>query len=155
MSCYLLFVVWDNSLEFRYFIESLFKVSGISGTKILMLPLAYSLGTMINCIFLWYFIKKDFMQNEMFIMKSFFQNLVASFFVGVVAYLSLNIFAFMFDLSTFWGIFMQGFAAGVLGLLVGCLILALFRNNEFIDLVKTLKTKFWRNKIMPHSEESI
>ena len=35
------------------------KVTDIPGTEVLMLPLAYSIGTIFNFILHWYFIRRD------------------------------------------------------------------------------------------------
>ncbi len=140
---------------FRYFIESLFKVSDISGTEVLMLPLAYSLGTIMNFIFLWIYIKKDFIHKEPFIFKSFFQSLSASFFLGFSAYLALNAFSSVFNLNTFFGIFLQGFLSGIIGIITCAVILFFLKNEEFLELLKTFKTKFWRNGVLPPSEDTV
>ncbi|KKS23816.1 MAG: Integral membrane protein MviN, partial [Candidatus Nomurabacteria bacterium GW2011_GWC2_41_8] len=55
---------FKNALLFRYFMESLLKVNDIAGTEVLMLPLAYSIGTILNFILHWIFIKRDFMPDE-------------------------------------------------------------------------------------------
>jgi len=139
----------------HYFFESLLKVSDIPGTEVLMLPLAYSFGTIINVALLWFFIKKDFMKKEPFIMKTFFQSLGASFFIGLVSYLSLNIFSPIFDTDTFWGIFLQGFISGILGILAGIVVLHFLKNEELKDLVKAFKTKFWRTKVIVPDQEGL
>ena len=87
---------------FRYFIESMLKVSDIPGTAVLMLPLAYSLGTILNAMLHWFFVRRDFMEGESFITKTFFQSLGASFFLGLVSYVSLNILSPIFGTTTFW-----------------------------------------------------
>jgi len=140
---------------FQYFVESLLKVSDISGTEILMLPFAYSFGTIINLILLWLFIKKDFMKKETFIVKSFFQSLGASFFIGLVSYLCLNIFSPIFGTITFWGVFLQGFISGIIGISAGVLVLYLLKNEELKELAKTLKTKFWRVKVIAPPQEGL
>jgi putative peptidoglycan lipid II flippase len=140
---------------FRYFIESLLKVTDISGTAILMLPLAYSIGTILNFALHWIFVKKDFLKNESFIAKSFFQSLGASFFIGFVAYLSLNALSPVFGTTTFWGIFLQGFISGILGIMAGVVILYLLKNEELEDIIETLKTKFWRAKVIVPSQEEL
>lgn len=152
---YLLLHVFETMPLFRYFIESLLKVTDISGTEILMLPLAYSLGTILNFILHWYFIRRDFMKNESFISKTFFQSLGASFFIGTVSYLSLNILSPIFGTTTFWGVFLQGFISGILGICSGVLILYLLKNEELIDLIKTLKTKFWYTKVLALPQEEL
>jgi len=140
---------------FRYFIESLLKVTDIPGTAILMLPLAYSIGTILNFVLHWVFVKKDFLKNEPFIAKSFFQSLGASFFIGFVAYLSLNILSPIFGTTTFLGVFLQGFISGIFGILAGVLTLYLLKNEELKDLIQTLKTKFWHAKVIAPAQEGL
>jgi peptidoglycan biosynthesis protein MviN/MurJ (putative lipid II flippase) len=152
---YLFLYIFKQYSAFQYFIESLLKVSDISGTEVLMLPLAYSLGTIINFILLWFFIKKDFIKKEQFIIKTFFQSLGASFFIGFIAYLSLNIFSPIFGTTTFFGIFFQGFISGILGILTGVLVLYLLKNEELKELIKVLKTKFWRAKVIAPVQEGL
>ncbi|MEK7071606.1 MAG: lipid II flippase MurJ, partial [Patescibacteria group bacterium] len=140
---------------FLYFIESLLKVSDIPGTEVLMLPLAYSLGTVINFALFWFYIKKDFMNGEHFIFQTFFQSLSASFFIGVVAYLSLNVLSPIFGTTTFWGIFFQGFLSGIFGILAGILVLYFFKNEELKDLIDTFHTKFWKAKVIAPPQEGL
>src|SRR3989338_1070917 len=147
--------LFENILLFRFFIESILKVTDIPGTEVLMLPLAYSVGTILNFILHWYFVRRDFMDGESFITKTFFQSLGASFFIGAVAYLGLNIFSPIFGTTTFWGIFLQGFISGILGILAGILVLYLLKNEEFFDIAKTFKTQFWQPKIIAPPQEGL
>lgn len=144
---------FQTSIIFRFFIEHLFKVSDLPGTEVLMLPLAYSLGTILNFLLLWFFIKKDFTQNEPFILRTFFEVLGASFFIGAVAYLALNFWANIFNLNTFWGVFLQGFLAGISGVVAGAVVLYLLKNNEFRALLVTLRTKFWKTTVVVPSQD--
>jgi putative peptidoglycan lipid II flippase len=152
---YLLVYIFNNFLIFKYFIESLLKVTDIEGTAVLMLPLAYSIGTILNFILQWIFVKKDFMDDEPFIAKTFFQSLGASFFIGFISYLGLNIFSPIFGTTTFWGVFLQGFISGIIGIFTGILLLFLLKNEELIDLINTLKSKFWRAKVIIPSQEEL
>jgi putative peptidoglycan lipid II flippase len=152
---FVLLYVFEKYEMFRFFIESLFRVSDIAGTEILMLPLAYSLGTILNFTLLWFHIKKDFMQKEKFFSNTFFQSLGASFFLGVVSYLGLNILSPIFGVQTFWGIFLQGFLSGIFGILGSVLILYLLKNEELRALFVALKTKFEGSKIIKNTEEVV
>lgn len=152
---YVLLFLFQEYDGFRYFIESMFKVSNIPGTEVLMLPLAYSLGTILNSFLLWFFVRRDFMQNHHFISKTFFQSLVASFFVGIITYLSLNAFADIFSNESVWGVFWEGFISGILGIVAGIYVLYLFKNIELISLIKTLKTKFWKAKVVIPEEDGL
>ncbi len=147
--------IYESIPTFRYFIESLLKVENIPGTEVLMLPLAYSVGTILNFILHWYFVRRDFMEHDSFITKTFFQSLGASFFIGIVSYLSLNVLSPIFGTTTFWGVFLQGFISGILGICVGVLILYLLKNEELKDLMETFKTKFWRTKVLVAQQEEL
>jgi len=152
---YVFLYIFKNVLMFRYFIESMLKVEDIAGTEVLMLPLAYSVGTIFNFILEWFFIRRDFMEHESFITKTFFQSLGASFFIGIVSYISLNILSPIFGTTTFWGIFLQGFISGILGIFSGVIVLYLLKNEELKDLIKTFKTKFWRIKVFVAPQEEL
>jgi putative peptidoglycan lipid II flippase len=151
----LLLHLFNSVLMFRYFIESLLKVSDIPGTEVLMLPLAYSIGTILNFILHWYFVRRDFMKGESFITKTFFQSLGASFFLGLVAYLSLNILSPIFGTTTFSGVFLQGFISGILGIAAAVAVLYLLKNQELKDITKALHTNFWKAKVLAPSQEGL
>jgi len=152
---YVFIQMFHNIPLFQNFIESLLKVEGIPGTEVLMLPLAYCVGTNLNFVLQWYFARQDFMGKRNFITKTFFQSLGASFFIGVVSYLSLNILSPIFGTVTFWGVFLQGFISGILGIVAGVLVLHFLGNEEFKDLIKTLKTNFWRAKVIAPPQEGL
>jgi putative peptidoglycan lipid II flippase len=147
--------IFNNFYPFRYLLEFLLRVSDLKGTEVLVLPLAYSVGTILNFILHWVYFKKDFLRGEKFIKKSFFEVLGSSFIIGIVAYEFLAIFAKFFDLDTFWGIFLQGFLSGLLGIVAGAIILKLIKNEEFESLVRTLKTKFWKTEVIADSQDEL
>ncbi len=146
---------FQHFTTFRYFFESLLKVGDIPGTEVLMLPLAYSCGTILNFILQWYFVRKDFMAGESFITKTFFQSLGAAFFLGVVTYSSLNALSPVFGTTTFWGVFLQGLISGILGIIAGAIVLYLLGSEEFKEVVKTLKSKFWKAKVLAPAQEGL
>jgi len=150
---YVFIHLFENVLLFRFFIESALKVSDIPGTEVLMLPLAYAIGTILNAIVHWIFVRKDFMKGESFITKTFFQSLGASFFLGLVAYVFLNIFSPIFGTNTFIGVFMQGFLSGILGIGAAILVLYLLGSEELTDVLKALRSRFWKAKIIAPSQE--
>ncbi len=147
--------LFENWIFFRDFIESLLKVNDIEGTTVLMLPLAYSTGTILNAILYWFFVRRDFMKGESFITNTFFQSLGASFFLGLVAYTSLNILSPIFGTNTFLGVFLQGFISGILGIFSAVLVLHLLKNEELKDVLNTLHTKFWKAKVLAPSQEEL
>ena len=141
--------LFASCLVFQYFIESLFRVSDIPGTSVLMLALGYSLGVSINCILLWACFNKEFAGFSKALWGTLLHTFSASVIMGFVSYLGLNIFDDLFNLNTTFGIFMQGFLSGILGIIAGIIILKLLKNQELEEIIITLHHKIWRAKPLP------
>ncbi len=124
----------------------IFRVDDIENISVLILPLSYSLGTILNAILLWFSFQKDFSRFSSALEKSFLQTFIASLVMGVFVYFSLNLWDGILDINTFWGIFLQGFLSGITGLVVLVLLLKLFGNKEINEIHLALKRKFNRRK---------
>jgi putative peptidoglycan lipid II flippase len=146
---YLFVKLFASYPVFQYFIESLFRVGGIEGTSILMLPLGYSLGIFINCILLWACFAREFASFSKSLWGTLFHTFSASVIMGAVSYLGLNIFNSLFNLNTTFGIFMQGFLAGMMGIIAGIIVLKLLKNRELEEIWITLHHKIWKVKPLP------
>jgi putative peptidoglycan lipid II flippase len=131
----------------QYFIESLLRVSNIAGTSILVLPLAYSIGTIGNTFALWRGFKRDFGEQTSF-KRTFLQSLTAALAMGVVSYFMLALLDNVFDINTFLGIFAQGFLAGIAGIAVWVTVLRLLKNTELDDFWIAVCHKFWKTPII-------
>ena len=141
---------------FRLFIESLFRVEDVPGTALLMLPLGYSLGTILNFFGLWFLFKRDFLkENIRSLSRTFFQVFSASFFMAFVAYEFLGVFDNFLDINTFWGILGQGFFSGILGIGAGILVFMLLKNQEFKEVAATFHKKFWKARVIVPSQKEL
>lgn len=140
--------LFEISELWRFFVESLLRVEGISGTEILMLPLGYSLAVFINALLFWILFQKDFQRFSESLSRTFFESLAASVIMGFAIHQFLDIFDDIFDLDTFLGIFAQGFLAGSIGILVGILVLRLLGNKELLEVWQSLTHKFWKINII-------
>jgi len=135
---------------FRYFIESLLRVTDVGGTEVLMLPLAYSSGLVFNLFLHWIYFVKEFGKFPSMISRSLRQAIYSSVMVGFVAYETLGIFGSIFNQQSLLGIFAQGLSAGFFGIVAGTLLLMILGNDEVKELWATLHAKFWRtNAILP------
>lgn len=149
---YMLVYVFQHNFLFREFIESLFKVSGIPGTIVLMLPLGFSVGVLLNLVVHWIGFNMDFPTYSKTVMKTLYQVLSASVVMGYVSYISLGVFDMFFhsliDISTTLGIFLQGFVAGITGLIVFVILLMLLKNKEIVEVWSALHRKIWKAKVV-------
>lgn len=146
--------LFNSSLFFKDFIESLFRVDGTSDSSVLMLALGFSLSAIINCIALWIMFEKSFKGFSANVLHVLFQSFSASVIMGFIAYFSLNIFDDIFSLNTFMGIFMQGLCAGIVGIFVWFIVLKLLKSKELEDAWRTVHKKIWKVKTaVPDMEE--
>lgn len=145
---YILIRIFQQAPVFRYFMESLFKVDDIPGAEVLMLPLAFSLGLFANLIAHWRSFHHDFPRFSRPVLRTFWHSFSASILAGGVTYLGLNFFSTIFDLNTFWGIFLQGLLAGVMGIATAVVILGLMKSNELKEIWQTLHHRIWGSQII-------
>ncbi len=128
----------------RYFFEALLRVDDLPGTELLALPLAYSLGTVLNAWVLWVFLKESVGSATERIARTVGESFAASVIMGAVAYEGLQFFEKFFNLATLPGIFLQGLCAGLVGVASGIVILKAMRNKELEEVARLVHRKFWK-----------
>jgi putative peptidoglycan lipid II flippase len=99
---------------FKIFMEHLLRVEGVNGTAVLILPLAFSVGALINTMLFFILFKRDFKVAKLEIGATAFHSFASAIFMGLVAYYALDYLGSVLNLNTFKGVFLQGFLAGVL-----------------------------------------
>jgi putative peptidoglycan lipid II flippase len=148
------FYLFNTFQLVKDFFEILLRVSDIKGTSVLVLPLGFTLASFINVVWLWRLFEKDFWGFGKILKQTFFQSFGASVVMGYAVYLSLNIFSTVFDQTKLWGIFLQGFFAGIIGIFVAVIILYALKNEEVKEIGKTLSGKIWKAKmVVPEQTE--
>jgi len=155
VSAHLLSRLFISNDTFRYFIESLLRVVDVPGTEVLMLPLAYAIGSLINAFVLIILFSRDmkiYGFDSKPIAKTFLYSFGASCFIGLGAYMTLNIFAPLYDQSTFIGILLQGIVAGLVGTSLGLIVLKLLKSEELDSAYMTIRKKFWKTNIISDTQ---
>ncbi|MEY4602343.1 MAG: hypothetical protein RL292_284 [Candidatus Parcubacteria bacterium] len=145
---YALVLFFQEVALFRDFIEAVLKVENIPGTIVLMLPLGYTIGTLVNMCMHWYAFEVEYTKYSDLVLKTLFQTVGASLIMGFVAYKALGVFDGFFDVGTLLGIFLQGLLAGLVGLVAWLCVLYLLRSTELADVWSTLHKKIWRAKVV-------
>ncbi|HDQ16595.1 MAG TPA: hypothetical protein ENN31_00525 [Candidatus Vogelbacteria bacterium] len=134
-------------------LSNIFRLSGLADISVLAFPLAFSLGMIINLLLLGWLFERDFGNIFSRIKKSFYQSFSAGFVAGFSSYISLNILATFLNIKTFIGIFSQGLIAGLIGIACGSLTFYLLDNKEFFDILNSLQSRFWKNKLIAGVEQ--
>ena len=146
--------LFKTNESWRLLWENLLRVRDIPGAIILMLPLAYSVGSIINGVLLVTFFAWDYSFKIWPIITSAGEDLAATILGGVTAYFLLNFLSHYFDLQTVAGIFAQGFLAGIGGLLVNALALWILGSKELTDISRAIRHKFWQGEaLLPEQSE--
>jgi putative peptidoglycan lipid II flippase len=153
ISAYSFVKIFYFSDTFRYFISALLRVEDLPGTVVLMLPLGYSIGTIINGIIHWIGFEKDFPGFSKDVKKTLLQSGAASIIMGTGCYVGLNIFAGIFKIDSLISILLQGTFAGIIGLIAGVATLIALRNREIHEVWGTLHVKFWKTKVIATDPE--
>ena len=122
----------------------------------LALPLGILSGSVFNLLFLfwafktvfgWFPVKKS--------QKSILQIIFAGFLGGLASYAGLNIFSWILNLHTFWGVFLQGTISGIFGILTIAAIFYVLRNREFFEVVTSLKSAVFKTQVPAPEPEKL
>ncbi|MEK7555671.1 MAG: murein biosynthesis integral membrane protein MurJ [Patescibacteria group bacterium] len=147
--------MFQTNEMFRYFMESLLRIDDIPGSAIVMLPLAYSMGMIINATLLGLFFSRDFKEFSLSLKRVFAHIFAASVIMGFVAYRFLSVFGNMFDINTFWGIFLQGLFAGGLGVVACIVVLKMLGNRELEEVSANLKRRLFKVRVIAPDQEEL
>lgn len=153
-SVFALYFLYQNSEYFVVFLENIMRVSSGPSSMVLILPIAFSIGQILNLILLWDSFDKKFACFSDTLWRSIFHTTASSIIMGNVAYLMLRVLDDVFNINTTLGIFAQGFFAGITGILAGILILIILGNHEIKTVGKTLHSRFWKVKGVVVEEEA-
>ncbi len=117
----------------------LLKIKDISDIQVIILPLSFTIATLLNLFLFYSFIQKDFRYLLKDLSKTFFQICIASIIMGIVTYFSLKIWDNVFDINTLVGIFLQGLMSGVGGIVTWLVTLKMLGNDEINSIIDSLK----------------
>lgn len=137
----------------KMFFADFMRVSDIENSVILLLPLAFSIGSLITLIFFIYdFRKKWGRLNEEKFLNSTVQILTASIITGVSAFAVLRVLDSVFNLETLAGVFAHGFFSGIAGIIAGMLFLFFSKNRELSEIRSALKIRLFKHSVITASE---
>lgn len=140
---------------FAYFLEDLLKVNGQTGTSVLILALAFSIGTLVNLVLHWLVYEKNYPGFSKPVLSTLFHIFASSVIMGYISFLSLRFFVLFLPTNKVWGLFLQGLLAGIVGVIILVIVLKLLNNLELKEVIKTLHHKIWKVPVPPAEVEHI
>lgn len=156
LSTALLLLAFKNNLVFQNFITSLLRVDGVSGASVLLLPLGFSIGQIVNAVLLWLYFHKEnkTIKTSHDIRKTLLHTLGAGIISATGIYIALSLLGVGVDQATFVGVLLQGVLSGIFGLAIYAGVLVLLKNEDIYLFIETIKTKFWKAKpIVPEQAD--
>lgn len=129
-------------------LNSLLKVTDVSGTHVLALPLGFTIGSLLNLGLFVFFFNKEFKGLVASVKRVAFEGAIASLAAGLVAYDVLIIVGNMIKLTTLTAVFSQGLVAGLAGLAVWLWVLKLLGSEECDELIKHMKSRILKSKVL-------
>ncbi len=144
-----LLLLYRDVPMFKYFLDSLMRIDGVDGGMVIILPLGFSIGQIINAAMLWSNFHKKFpgtrAENQN-LSKNIYHIISASIIGAASAYGILQVAGPGVDQNHFTGVMIQAFISGVVGLAMYGIILKALRNEDINLFIATLRSKFWKEK---------
>ena len=134
--------------KFQLFIGSLFRVEDVAGVEVLMLPLAFSIGSVLGAIVHIYTFDRDYGGIGRELARITVKLFMVAVAMGIVSYLTLNLIDDFISLNTFVGVLSQGLIAGFVGVVCGIILLTLLGSRELKEVISALHRKFWKTPVI-------
>jgi putative peptidoglycan lipid II flippase len=134
----------------RYFFEALFRVSDVPGTNVLFIALGATIGQVLMGIVALVTLRRVAPGVAGPLMRPVFEGFGAAILGGAASYGILTFMGTLAPLTKLGTVFIEGIVAGMVGLAVAAAVLALLENQEFKELIDSLKRITSTKALQPH-----
>jgi len=146
--------VYLSNQAFQIFLNDLFRISEVTGSEVLVLAIAFVLGQLVQLFCLVCVSRKTFLVSYRPLIKPSFQAIAASIAGGLASYITLAFVVDGVNQGTFIGIMLQGFSAGVMGLIAVVLVYAATGSRELNEIYRSFHTKIFRTDVVAVQDKS-
>lgn len=123
----------------RYFFEALFRVSDVSGTDVLLIAVGAVIGQLLMLVVALLTLKQVARGVAGSLTRPMGEGFAAAILGGAAAYGVLSYLGTLAPLTSLPSVFIDGVVSGIVGLIVSGCILLLLENQEFRDLLSSLR----------------
>jgi putative peptidoglycan lipid II flippase len=152
---YILVKLFYSSAIFSGFVSVLLKVENLPDTAVLMLPLAFSLGTIINGVLLWAAFEKEFPGFSRQCYRTAFESFGVAVIMGATAYVGLSFMENFLATDTLIGLLLQSLGAGLLAIAAGVAIFITLKSQELALVWSSIQERFWKAKVIATDPEIV
>lgn len=133
----------------QVFFTKLFRLEDVVGSEVLMLPLGYALGVIVEVILMLIFAGRTFGLQLRTLARPFTVAVTASITGGLFAYATLLFVVEGVNQETFVGILIQGLVAGIFGLIGVVIAYRLLGSPEMHEIYVSLTGRLRKREIIP------
>jgi len=131
---------FDFLSPLMFWLEKFLEIENVSGAKIIILPVAFSFGTVITSLGLWFFLDKETKTiAREGILKTFLNIFMASAIIALVTYYALRVFDDFFVLDSLTNVFSHALLSGLVGILSGVAVLYFTKNKELKEVISRFR----------------
>lgn len=162
----LLLGAYNLSPLFRDFTGDLLRIDGVTGTSVVMLAAAFSVGQLFNAIILWNVFHRTFAKihiahdemaekNTTTLFRPLAHMVAAGIIAAAASYAMLLLLGPNVDQRSFVGIVWQAVGAGIVGSIAYAGVLLLCGNQDIVAFVQTAKSKFWKQSPVVQEQQDL
>jgi putative peptidoglycan lipid II flippase len=137
-----IFLGFFGNEQIKLFIESLLRVEEVPGSDVLMLPLAYSISSIVGAILLVVLFEIRYGGFINKVKRAFIESIAAAGIAGVISYLVLTILGGINEATTLIAVLGYGLAAGLSGIFAAIILFWISGNREFYEITRTAHEKY-------------
>ena len=130
------------------FFATLFRLRDVAGIEVLMLPLGFTIGTMVEVVLMLGMVSRTFALSLRSVGWHFLQSLLAATIGGVVAYLTLMFVVEGVNQDRFMGIFMQGGVAGMVGVIGVVVAYRIQGSPELHEIYMACRSRIFKTDVV-------
>lgn len=150
------YVAITEIIAVQEFFVTLMRLQGVQGIEVLALPFGYSLALIIHSIVLIFLSRRYLHFKVKALVPLFLRSLSATLVAGFVAYISLNFVVSGIETDTLLTVFLQGFFAGVMGIITAIIVYYLLKTPELTEIYRSLHKRIMKTKvILPQDEDHL
>lgn len=136
--------VYMASESLQASVESVLRLSSVAGSEVLVLVTAFTLGQFLQVFLMMLASITLFNINYGLLWRLLWQSVLAGITGGIISYGVLKFIVDGINQDTFIGILLQGFVAGVAGVISVVAVYHLCRSPELKEIFRSFHTKFAR-----------
>ncbi len=145
---YVGYLVFLESLALQQLVVAMFRLENVVGAEVIMLPLGFTLGMLVEATLLLYFLHTTYHVSLRSIGRQLGHSFLAASAGGFAAYTALHFVVEGINQETFIGIFIQGGVGFVFGLGAIVLTYHTLGSPEMAEITRSFRSRIFKTDVV-------